>query len=163
MHITRFWATDHNAQTNSTRWPIAHNQILCHGHIAQTKSTLWPIAHYQISLSTLVKRGGALFPLPLPSPGTLATRPHSPQLSPPSRVQYELGHKMGGDGSASGGSRQCNATCLTARLSASGRLLPPLSSVTSCLLDLYCSVWTMVAGRGYCTMRVAVWRSSPSY
>jgi hypothetical protein len=55
----------------------------------------------------------------------------------PLRVQYQLGHKMGGDGSASSGSRQCNATCLTATPSAASRLLPPLSSVTSRLPDLY--------------------------
>ncbi len=44
---------------------------------------------------------------------------------------------MGGDGSAPGGCRQRNATCLTATPSAAGRLPPPLRSVSSYLLDLY--------------------------
>jgi hypothetical protein len=44
---------------------------------------------------------------------------------------------MGGDGSAPGGCRQRNTTCLTASPSAAGRLPPPLRSVSSRLLDLY--------------------------
>jgi hypothetical protein len=44
---------------------------------------------------------------------------------------------MGGDGSASGGCRLRNTTCLTATPSAAGRLPPTFSSVSSHLLDLY--------------------------
>jgi hypothetical protein len=88
------------------------------------------------SLSMLVERGGVLSPLPLPTPASLVTHPPLPQLSPP-RVKYELRRYMGGDGSAPGGSRLCDATCLTATPSAAGRTPPPPCSVTSRLLDLY--------------------------
>jgi hypothetical protein len=45
---------------------------------------------------------------------------------------------MGGDDSASGGSRQQQNTCyLTATPSAAGRPPPSLRSVTSCLLEVY--------------------------
>ncbi len=44
---------------------------------------------------------------------------------------------MGGDGIATGGRQQRQDTCLTATPSAARRTLPPLHSVTSCLLELY--------------------------
>jgi hypothetical protein len=45
---------------------------------------------------------------------------------------------MGGDGSIPGGSRLRDTSCLTATPSAASRPPPPLYSVTSRLLDLYC-------------------------
>ncbi len=89
------------------------------------------------SLSTLVERGGAPSPLPLPTPSSLANSPPLPPALPSCRVKYVLGCVMGGNGSAPGGCRQHNTTCLTATPSAAGRLPPPLRSVSSRLLDLY--------------------------
>ncbi len=94
-------------------------------------------ANWSNLLSTLVKRGGAPSPLPLPTPSSLATSPPLPPALPSCRVKYVLGHVMGGNGSAPGGCWQRNTTCLTATPSAAGRLPPPLRSVSSRLLDLY--------------------------
>jgi hypothetical protein len=85
----------------------------------------------------LVERGGVPSPLPLPTPASLATSPPLPPALPYLRVKYELECAMGGDGSAPGGSRHRNITCLTATPSAAGRLPPPIRSVSSRLLDLY--------------------------
>ncbi len=70
---------------------------------------------------------------------------------------------MSGVGSVSGGSRQHNTTFLIAKPSVADRLPPPLRSVTSHLLELYHELWTMVAGRGFCKMRMVEWRSLPSH
>jgi hypothetical protein len=80
------------------------------------------------------------YPPPSPTPASLATLPPSLQLSPPLGGCIRVGAKTGGDGSASGGSRQQpqqNTRYLTAMPPAAGRLPPPLRSVTSCLLELY--------------------------
>ncbi len=50
----------------------------------------WRVRLGDSSLSTLVERGGALSPLPLPTPASLATGYPLPPLSP-LRVKYELG------------------------------------------------------------------------
>ncbi len=76
---------------------------------------------------------------------------------------------MGGDGSASGGCRQYNNTCLTAMPSAACRLPPPLCSVTSCLLDLYRKCmdnggWARVLydSRGGMEKFIFIWKIQPS-
>jgi hypothetical protein len=91
-----------------------------------------------------------------------------PSLSPSSMVQNELGHKIGGDGSVSGWCRQHN-TCLTAMPSAACKLSPPLSSVTSRLLDLYCKCmdndgWARVLydACGGMEKFIFIWKIQPS-
>ncbi len=80
------------------------------------------------------------YPPRSPTPASLPTLP--PLSSSPLLLvgAVRVGQKMGGDGSASCGSRQQpqqNALYLTAKPPAAGRLPPPLHSVTSLLLELY--------------------------
>ncbi len=88
----------------------------------------------QFAVNVGRERRCALSP-PSPYPRQPSDRP--PPSSPPPRVKYELGRNMGGDGSAPGGSRLRDATCLTATPSAAGRTPPPTCTVNSRLLDLY--------------------------
>jgi hypothetical protein len=88
-------------------------------------------------LSTLVVRGGMLSPLLLL---TLPACQRPPPLSlslPLLKGAVWVSEKMGDRSAYRGGRQKQTTSNLTATPSATGRLLSPLTLVSSCLLDLY--------------------------